>query len=313
MPATPDRNETSLDPEAAVVLAARAAIPAGDLGAMRRKYETAGRRFAQAVPPNMAVRDIEVTLATLGRRVPVRTYLPADAPAGGGLLVWAHGGGWITGSAAGFDGTAASLAAHCCTRTLSIDYSLSPENPFPRALDEVRAVIDWVRTLPASDVVGHDPARVVVGGDSAGGNLITVAAAQSAGAVPLAGQVLAYPVTSRRLDMASDTPSPMLTADALAACWRFYLGGAERVPLTDVSPVDGDLAALPATLLLLAGLDILFDDGVVYGRALRAAGVATEVATYADLPHGFLEWAGAVGRSRDAHARIGRFVRARLA
>ncbi|MEU1548375.1 alpha/beta hydrolase [Nocardia sp. NPDC005745] len=311
MPAQPAPIEV-LDPEAAIVIAARAAIPAADLSEMRLKYETVGRRFAPEVPPDMSVRDIEIEFRDTGS-VSVRSYLPAGAPVTEGLLVWAHGGGWIIGSAAGFDGTAAALAAHSGTRTLSIDYSLAPENPFPCALDEVRAVIDWVRTAEASDMLGHDPARVVVGGDSAGGNLITVAAAQASGAVPLAGQVLAYPVTDCRVSTASDTPSPALTAEALTTCWQLYLGDTERAPHPDFSPIHGDLAGLPPTLLVLAGLDILYDTGVIYGQALRAAGVPTEIVTYSDLPHVFLEWAREVRRSRHAHALIGDFVRARVA
>jgi acetyl esterase len=300
----------TLDPQAAVVVAARAAIPATNLAEMRLKYETAGKRFAPPVPPTMSVRDLEVRLPVAGS-ASVRSYVPASAQITDGLLVWAHGGGWITGSAAGFDGTAAALATHSATRTLSIDYSLAPENPFPRALDEVRAVIEWVQTAEATDALGHNAARVVVGGDSVGGNLITIAASRSARTMPLAGQVLVYPVTDRRMTPC-DRPSPVLTAEAMATCWKLYLGDAARAPHPDFSPLHADLAGLPPTLLVLAGLDILYDDGVAYGLALQAADVPTEVATYPDLPHGFLEWARLVQRSRHAHARIGEFVRARV-
>ncbi|WP_433504859.1 alpha/beta hydrolase [Pseudonocardia halophobica] len=301
----------TLDAEAEAVITARAAIPAADLVEMRGKYAICGERFAPAVPDDVAVRDLAVPVPG-GDEVAVRTYAPAGMTVTDGLLVWAHGGGWITGSAAGFDGTAAALATSSATRALSIDYSLAPENPFPRALEEVRAVLDWVGSAEGAQAIGHDPARVVVGGDSAGGNLVTVAARTCS--VALAGQVLAYPVTDRRMERASYAgPSPVLSAEAMATCWKLYLGdAADHTPHPDFSPVDGELAGLPPTLLVLAGLDILHDDGLAYADALRAADVAVEVADHADLPHGFLEWSAAVSRSREAHERIGAFIRSHV-
>lgn len=308
----PDAIRTALDPEAAAVVAERAAIPAAELAELRVKYGIAGQRFAAPVPPDVSVRTVEIPCR--GAVVAARSYLPAGARVTDGLLVWAHGGGWIGGSAMGFERTAAQLAVHSGTRTLSIDYSLAPENPFPRSLHEVRAVMDWVRTAQASDLLGHDPARVVVGGDSAGGNLIAAAARTAAGPLPLAGQVLAYPVTTRAVAARDGVDSPMLSAEAMATSWRLYLGDDEpATPHPDFSPIHGDLAGLPQTLLVLAGLDILHDDGVDFGQALRRAGVSTELIAYPDLPHGFLEWTGRVRRSREAHARIGNFVRARVA
>lgn len=309
----PDAIRTALHPEAAAVVAERAAMQATNLAEMRVKYAIAGQRFAAPVPPDVSVSTVEIPCR--GGAVAARCYLPTGGLVTDGLLVWAHGGGWIVGSAAGFERTAAQLAVNSHTRTLSIDYSLAPENPFPRGLDEVRAVVDWVRSAEAATLLGHHPARIVVGGDSAGGNLIAVAAAGAAvGPPPLAGQVLAYPVTTRAVPAQDGVNSPMLSAEALATSWRLYLGDdGPATPQRDFSPIHGDLAGLPPTLLVLAGLDILHDDGAGYGRALQEAGVSTEVIAYPDLPHGFLEWTGRVRPSREAHARIGDFVRGRVA
>jgi len=305
-----DSHAAEVDPEARTVVAARDAVPAGDLEAMRRKYAICGTRFAPSMQEGLQVH--EHVIEENGRRTPTRLYQPAGA-ATGGLVVWAHGGGWITGSVAGFEGTAASIAAHSNTAVLSIDYALAPEHPFPHALEQVRDVVRWVREGDGVDVLGHDPDRVVVGGDSAGGNLVAVAA-RTPHLRPLVGQVLVYSVTDRRSTRPSySEPSPVLSASALEACWDMYLGGPVTGPLPDFSPIDGELGGLPRTLLVQAGLDILRDDGVAYSAALRAAGVQVETHTYPDLPHGFLDWAGVVRQSREAHARIGRFVRAVVA
>lgn len=303
----PEPDTDVMDPDAEAVVAARAKLPAANLEQLRLKYITAGRLFAPPVPAGMATLDIDIDVQPCGS-VKARLYTPADLRSTG-LLVWAHGGGWIAGSVAGFGGTAAALATASQTRTLSIDYSLAPEAPFPRAVDEVRAVVDWVQTLDAATALGHHFKRVVVGGDSAGGNLVSVVAASVPRHVPLAGQVLVYPVTTRTIGASiSDVYSPTLTAEALSTCWRLYLGDAEPTPHQDFSPLHQDLSGLPSTLIVLAGLDILRLDGMKYGNALGAAGVSTEVATYSALPHGFLEWSDKVPASRRAIARIGDFV-----
>ncbi|MGY4099372.1 alpha/beta hydrolase [Nocardia sp. R16R-3T] len=285
---------------------ARAEIPAVDLVDIRAKYLVCAERFGPRIPAGTVVTKAVVESRT---NTSVRHYVPAGCAPTGGLLVWAHGGGWIAGSAAGFDRTAASLAAHSRTPVLSIDYSLAPESPFPVALHEARAVLAWVRSRAGAEVLGHDPRRVVAGGDSAGGNLITIAA-RGPGEHPLAGQVLVYPVTDRRMERPSYAgASPTLSAAALETCWKLYLGTAADSTGPDISPIDAELGGLPPTLIVLAGIDILHDDGAAYAAAMRAAGVEVETHTYPGLPHGFLDWAGSVGRSRDAHARVGRFVR----
>ncbi|AQA04621.1 hypothetical protein BVC93_21825 [Mycobacterium sp. MS1601] len=299
-----------MDPDAEAVVAARAKMPAANLEQLRLKYATAGRLFAPPVPARMTTDDIHIDMQSRGF-VRARLYTPADVSTAG-LLVWAHGGGWISGSVAGFDGTAAALATASHTRTLSIDYSLAPEAPFPRAVDEVRAVIDWTQTTAGTTALGHRLDRVVVGGDSAGGNLVTLAAASASGPMPLAGQVLAYPVTNHSVpDVTPNVYSPTLTAEALSTCWRLYLGNAETAAPQLFSPLHQELSRLPPTLIVLAGLDILHRDGVSYGNALNASGVSTRLATYPTMPHGFLEWADKVRASRHALAHIGKFVLSR--
>lgn len=298
-----------LDAEAAAVVAARTSIPAADLNEARSKYETCGARFGPAVPADEVITSTWVDLGADGR-VGVRIYKPFAGDESSYLL-WAHGGGWTVGSARGFGPTAAALAVASAATVVSVDYSLAPENPFPRAVVEVAGVLEWVLGGGLRGVRG-EALRVVVGGDSAGANLI-LGAQQITFAADHPGptaQVLVYPVTDPRMDTPSyRLPSPTLSRDALGACWQMYAGTTD---LTDsrLSPIDADPTVAPTTLLVSAGQDILVDDGKRYATHLRNAGTLVVECEYPDMPHGFLEWSGAVERSREAVRRIGEFVRA---
>jgi acetyl esterase len=160
-------------------------------------------------------------------------------------------------------------------------------------------------------VLGADPSALFVGGDSAGGNLATVAALHARDAV--AGQLLVYPVA----DGAADTPSwsvhadiPSLPAATMRAMWRRYVGDGDALT-PDVSPLRAQLTGAPPAVVAVAGHDLLHDEGLAYARALRAAGVDVEVLEYPDMPHGFLRWGGRVDRARELIAELGGFVRDR--
>jgi acetyl esterase len=147
---------------------------------------------------------------------------------------------------------------------------------------------------------------VVVGGDSAGGNLAAVAALHAREAV--AAQVLVYPALDPTMAGASfaDAP-PMLSKDEMAACWGVYRGEAATDD-PDLAPLRADLAGAPPAYVAVAGYDVLRSDGEAYAEALRAAGVAVELEEFADMTHGFLRWGGVVDRSRELIGRIGSYA-----
>src|SRR5215211_2463894 len=125
--------------------------------------------------------------------VPVRLYLP-EAPDGPPpLLVYLHGGGWIMGSRASYDPTCRALAVASGAAVLSVEYRLAPEDPFPAALDDAFAALEWAAA--EAEGLHLDPSRIAVGGDSAGGNLAAACArrARDAGGPDLAFQLLVYP------------------------------------------------------------------------------------------------------------------------
>ena len=216
--------------------------------------------------------------------VPVRRYLPADDPEPSGTLMWLHGGGWIFGDIDSADPLARTACVETGWEVISVEYRLAPQHPFPAGVDDAIAV--------ASALLAEGR-RLVVGGDSAGGNLAAVVARAFAGHPSLVGQVLVYPCTDPSLQTPSSlefTEGPFITRAAMQWCYTHYLQGAAaddpRVDLTGEVP-----AGLVPALVFTVGHDPLRDEGIEYARALAAAGVPTRHLHAPDQFH------GAIGRS----------------
>jgi acetyl esterase len=246
-----------------------------------------------------------------GRRVLCRLHRPRRDSALP-VLIWFHGGGWVWSSIDTHDRLARELATAGEVAVINVDYALSPEARFPQAVHECAAVVRHVASQAAA--WGIDPARIVLGGDSAGGNLALATALALGGGPALAGLLCAYPVT----DADFDTPSYHefaegygLTRAAMQAYWTLYLRDpADRLnPLA--APLRGDLRGLPPTLLQLAELDVLRSDGERMAAALEQAGVAVTLETYAGMLHGFMRLSAAVGTTRTAIASAGAWLKVR--
>jgi acetyl esterase len=153
-----------------------------------------------------------------------------------------------------------------------------------------------------------DPARVGVGGDSAGGNLAASVAltARDRGGPALRHQLLVYPVTDHRLDTPSyreNADGPVLTRDMMAAFWDYYVPDAAQRAHAYVSPLRAeDLSGLPRALVVTAEYDPLRDEGEAYAARLREAGVPVAVRRYDGMMHGFLAMGDAIDRAREAMA-----------
>jgi acetyl esterase len=174
---------------------------------------------------------------------------------------------------------------------------------------DARAAVRWAARDGAVEL-GTDPARVVVGGDSAGGNLAAVAARHERGA--LRAQLLVYPALDPSMAGASYREfgdGPLLARADMERCWDLYLGNADRDD-PDVAPLLAtDLAGVPPAYVAVAGHDLLRDDGLRYAEALRAAGVAVTVDRYDDMVHSFLRWGGVVDRARELIEALGEQTR----
>lgn len=243
--------------------------------------------------------------------VPVRVYRPATGtlPA----LVYFHGGGWSIGDLDSADPMCRRLAAEIGCVVISVDYRLAPEHPFPAAVEDAYAVTaDVVRRAGGYDV---DPSAVAVAGDSAGGNLATVAArlARDEG-IALAHQLLLCPNTDSGLDSPSFVEFGEgygLSAATMAWFFGHYLGCADRSDPRIAPLRAGDLSGLPPASILTAEYDILRDEGEEYARALAAAGVPVELCRFDGMIHNFVTLPEAFEDAATARAwAVGRLRRA---
>jgi acetyl esterase len=288
-----------------------------ELAAMRADYAQTAVRLGGALEPVERMEDVMIARPddqAGGAGLRARAYWPKAPAEPLGAVIWLHGGGWCVGDLEGFDRVCRSLCNAAGAVVISVDYRLAPEHPYPAAVVDADLAVAWATGHGAAQL-GYDPARVVIGGDSAGGNLATIAARHNPRS--LRAQLLVYPA----VDAAMDSPSyrefcdfPMLSADAMDWCWRTYLGDSglgQADP--DVSPLRAtDLAGVPPAFIAVAGHDVLRDEGVAYAEALEAAAVPVTLRRYDDMTHGFLRWGGAVDRTRELISELGEQARAAL-
>ena len=282
---------TGLDPQiAGMIEALDGAFPAvHTMTGAEARAVIASRLVLPAEPEHVGqVSDIEVPGP--GGAVPVRTYRPEGA---GQLpvLVFAHGGGFVFCNLDSHDGLCRALANLIGAVVISVDYRLAPEHPWPAAAEDVFAVTQWAADHAAD--FGGDPDRMLVGGDSAGGNLaaVTTLMARDRGGPALAGQLLLYPVIAPDFENESYrlfgsgfyNPRP-----ALQWYWDQYVPSVADRDQPYASPLHTDLQGLPPAVLAVAGHDPLRDEGLAYGRALRVAGVPVTECYYEGGIHGFM-------------------------
>ena len=251
------------------------------------------RGFTQPDRPEVgAVRDLEAR-GPAGP-IPLRSYRPAGSSPDLALpvLVYFHGGGWVIGDLDTHDTLSRQLSNSSGCAVIAVDYRLAPEHPFPAAVDDALAATRWIRQQAAS--LRIDPARMAVGGDSAGGNLAAVVAlaARDAGDLPLAFQLLVYPATDQRRGAPSHTSNGqgyLLTRESMDYYHRHYLGGPEHDMDWRASPLlAANHAGLPPAFVLTAGYDPLRDEGLQYAQKLSEAGTRTALVCFERQIHGFI-------------------------
>lgn len=311
----------TLDPGVQLLLATRRRLGARPWHALTPEQA----RSAMAAEARMgALRPSEVgavtDLAVAGAEGPLRArhYAPPGAPeAAQPLLVYLHGGGFVMGDVDSYDPVCRILCRHAGVHVLSVDYRLAPEHPFPAAVHDAAAALEWAFEHAAG--LGADPARVAVGGDSAGGNLAATVArlATRDGAPVPALQLLIYPATDVESEWPSraqfaDGPYLLTTAD-IAFFEHHYMSEAAGDDPLGSPLLAGDLSGLPPALVVTAGFDPLRDEGEAYARALRDAGTPVILRRFGELVHGFLNLATLNPASHDALVEIAGGVRALLA
>jgi acetyl esterase len=280
------------------------------------------RKLAAKIDPAIAVGVTDITIPGAAGAIRARHYVPVDsAPVNGPepapLLVFFHGGGFVIGDIDTHDGLCRLLCRDAGVHVLSVDYRLAPEHQAPAAGEDCYTAYRWA--LQHAAELGADPARIAVGGDSAGGNLAAVVSQQARhdGVQLPALQLLLYPVTQ----FGSETRSGTLFSDGYFLTKRDmdwfrdnYLADA-AVEVTDprVSPLRADdLSGLPPAVVVTGGFDPLRDEGNQYAEALAAAGVAVDHRQFGSLVHGFANFFPLGGDSATAMAEIVSAVRAHL-
>jgi acetyl esterase len=267
--------------------------------------------------PRELARVTELTVRGADGQLGARLYVPRSAPAtGGGLLVFLHGGGWVVGDLDSHDGYCRELAAESGVRVLAVDYRLAPETEAPVAAEDALAAFAWA--VDHAEDLGADPARVGVGGDSAGGNLAAVVAQQCVrrGLPAPALQLLIYPA----VDLVGRRPSRDLFGEGFYLTdedidWYRDLYTPNRVIRSDpmVSPIlTEDLGGLAPAFVVTAGFDPLRDEGDEYAAKLAAAGVPVEHVCESGMVHGFASMLVVGDEVRAARLRIAAAVRRTL-
>jgi len=208
-----------------------------------------------------------------------------------GVLVYYHGGGWVTGSADEYDTVARKLAERTSCAVVLVEYRLAPEYRYPTAVDDSYMALEWVGKH-LGDIAGQDVPLIVVG-DGAGGNLAAVTAirARDRNGPSIALQALIYPVTDADFARPSYLDADnelLLTRDDMIWSWNHYLPEIHRRNEPDASPLHTEnLRKLPPAVILTAEHDVLRDEGEAYAACLREAGVPTDLQRHAGQIHGF--------------------------
>ena len=310
---------TQLDPQARSLLEAMQASGQRPLSTMPvPDARRARRRLLVVHPPRVQIAEAEDDLVpgpTGG--IPVRWYRPSPE-AGLPVTLYFHGGGWTVDDLDTHDHLCRRLASRSQAVVVSVAYRRGPEHPYPAAVEDAYAATQWVAA--AGRERGADPARLAVAGDSAGGNLATVATllCRDRRGPAVRFQALAYPVTdywqAGRASYDQYAEGYTLSRDFMKWTFQQYLPDSFDRADPYLFPLRAaDLSGLPAALIVTAEFDPLRDEGRAYAERLRAAAVAVEHVHLGGQMHGFLLQEAIVDRARQAVDHFGDALRRGLA
>jgi acetyl esterase len=310
----------TLDPDAAFVFKAfqEAGRPAYETLSPEeaREYYREARFVCSPEPPELKS-VVPLAVPAPHGLIPGRIYTPNKLRQADGIapcLVFFHGGGWVIGDLDTHDVVCRKLADEGQLIVISIDYRRAPEHKFPAAVDDAIAATAWIAAHAKE--LGIDATRLLVGGDSAGGNLATVAAiaARDGNGPAISGQVLIYPATDFTMAHPSHSEpetSILLTHSVIRWFRDHYLNGTADIHDWRASPaLAKTLVGLPPAYVLTAGADPLRDEGDDYARRLTQAGVAVTHRTFPGQFHGFFTMGKLLQQANIAASEIGAWLRA---
>jgi acetyl esterase len=280
-----------------------------------REQQRLGAAGSQIDPPEIAG-VVECAAPSSSGPIPLRLYRGLGSATPARALIYLHGGGWALGSIATHDPLCRSLANAAACTVISVEYRLAPEHRFPAAVEDSIAATEWI--LREAAALGIDPARIAIGGDSAGANLAVVAALalNEAREKAIAGQVLIYPALDMRMGSASHrsfTTDLLLTHQTMLWFRGLYLGDAGEQFDWRASPcLSQNLKLLPPTFMITAGYDPLCDEAHDFAATLRSQGIAVRHSHFGGQMHGFLTASKFVPEAGRAIAEIGDHLRQML-
>jgi acetyl esterase/lipase len=251
------------------------------------------RRGRLPVLEDVAVEDVEVPADGASPAVSLRLYRPKGPTAPIPALCWMHGGGFIIGQPEQDQASSIALVRELGIAVAALRYRLAPEHPAPAALEDAHAGLRWLHAQAGR--LGIDPARIAIGGASAGGGLAATLAlvAHDRGEVRPAFQLLVYPMLDDRTATRRDLETRHVrvwTPGSNAWAWSAYLGhppGAASASPYAAAARREDLTGLPPAWIGVGSLDLFHDEDLAYARRLVASGVRCEVHVVPGAFHGF--------------------------
>ncbi len=267
-----------------------------------------------SLPKPEVKRSVDADILTRdGAVIPARVLADTEA-SGAPLVVFFHGGGWLLGSIDSHDMVARKLAIATGGVVVSVGYRRGPESRFPTATDDAMDAVLWA--VENADDLGADASKLVLAGDSAGGNLAAVTAMRirDEGGPAVAHQLLVYPVTTCDLSIGFDMEweGVMLYRDEMQWHQDNYLADPAQRNDPRVAPLGADLAGLPPATVIVAECDPIGPQGRLYADALAAAGVPVAFEEYPSMVHGFFGLEMLFPEAEPAMEFAGRSVRASL-
>lgn len=246
-------------------------------------------------------------------KIPVRIYTPTgNRPFP--IIIYSHGGGWIAGSLDIFDSFCRKLSLKTNAIVISVDYRLAPENPFPSALNDVYNVLLWVNDNAKS--INGDKNKIALAGDSSGGNIMAVISqiSKDKSGPNIICQVLIYPATNiyelTTKSWSTFANNDFLSRKDMEKFISMYVPEKEDRKNPYASPLLAEtFINLPKTLIILAEIDPLYDDGIEYGKKLKEAGIQIEIKKYTGVPHGFITMDKVSNKSNEAIEHISSYLK----
>jgi len=303
----------ALDPQMKALLDQMAAANLQPFHKLTPQEARAVRRAPQGEPEPVAHVE-DRTIPGPGGEIPVRIYVPqGNGPFG--VLVYFHGGGWVVGNIEMTDQPCRMLtnAGRCVT--ISVDYRLAPEHKFPAGPEDCYSATKWAADNAAA--LNCDPARIAVGGTSAGATLAAAVAlmARDRGGPRVAYQLLVYPATTSALDtpshrqFAKDNYYILSRAD-MEWFWGHYLGSeADRTNPYACPAFANTLRGVAPAFVITAEYDPLRDEGEAYAARLREEGVQVVLRRYDGVTHGFFGMPAQLDKAKAAIAEAGSALR----